>query len=202
MNPASPAVRPHRIWPWVVLVLLSPFAVLGIAAVSVLTLDSDARALRHEVMAASGAHWRTKVQCSVGGLVLGTARTALHFVHHKDVADARAALGAVRNASVGVYDLVGDEPEWSATRLFGRVDEVMSARGWTRLVGVEDHRNRVLIYSADGGDASERVDLCLAVVEDRQLVIVSTSVDRDGLASAVKQLSARHGHPLHLAGLF
>jgi hypothetical protein len=39
-------------------------------------------------------------------------------------------------------------------------------------------------------------------VEDRQLVVVSTSVDRDGLATAVEQLSARHGHPLHLAGLF
>jgi hypothetical protein len=202
MNPSAPSSRPRRIWPWVLLVLLSPFVVVGAVAVSILTLDGDARVLRREVMAASDTHWHTKIQCSVGGVVLGVARTVLDFVPHKNATDARAALAAIRHASVGVYELAGPEPEWSASQLFGHVDDVMAGRGWTRLVGVEDNRDRVLVYAEEQGGGSNRLNLCLAVMEDRELVVVSTSVDSDQLAKAVQQISGHHGHPMHLAGLF
>ena len=50
---------------------LAPFALLAMAAVSYLTLDSDVRALRRHVMAATDAEWCTKAQVSVGRMTLG-----------------------------------------------------------------------------------------------------------------------------------
>ncbi|HVU18977.1 MAG TPA: hypothetical protein VHD32_18875 [Candidatus Didemnitutus sp.] len=193
-------VRPRRrIWPWVVIILLSPFAVLGVAAVSVLTLNSDARALRREVMAASGGDWHTKVQLSVGGILLGTARTVLTFVHCPNIAEARLGVGAVKSASVGVYELTGDAASFAPEKVFSRADEVMTRRGWTRMVGVSEDRDNVLIYCSDHGSSSDRLDVCLAVVENRQLVVVSATVNADRLAEMVTKLAAKHGHPFKLA---
>src|ERR1700760_1064051 len=107
MNPTEPVTdRPRcRIWPWVFAVLVSPFVILAVVAISVLTLDSDARALRREVMAANAGPWRTKAQVRVGGLVLGSVRTVLSFVHCPNIAEIRLAAGSVKAASVGMYEL-------------------------------------------------------------------------------------------------
>ena len=102
--PQSPAPRRH-VWRWVLLgagLCLTPFLLLGIAAVSYLTLDRDARVLRHQLMAATDANWNTKAQVSVGRLTLATIGQGLRFVPHKDIADARLALRAVKHASIGV----------------------------------------------------------------------------------------------------
>jgi hypothetical protein len=70
----------------------------------------------------------------------------------------------------------------SLEQLFGRTDKKMQARGWTRLVGVHENNQTVLVYVADGMDTSGRMDLCVAVVEGDKLVIVSTNVDADALS--------------------
>jgi hypothetical protein len=199
---AQTPARRRRIWPWVLGFCLAPFVGVGIAAVSYLTLDHDARVLRREVMAASDARWHTKVQVSLGGITLGAVRTALAFVHHKDIADARLALRSVRDASVGVYDLTSAETDWSRDRLFVRTDEVMQDRGWTRLVGVADGRQTVLVYVSDKSGESDLIDVCLAVVDGRQLVVVSTTVDAVGLADLVaKHAGGDFKHAFHLSRL-
>jgi hypothetical protein len=179
---------------------LAPFVVVGAAAVSYLTLDHDARVLRREVMAASDARWHTKAQVSLGGLTLGALRTVLLFVHHKDIADARLALSSVKGASVGVYELASTRTDWSREQLFAKTDEAMSKRGWTRMVGVADGKETVMVYSSGEADGSDMVDLCVAVVDGRELVVASTTVD----ASKLAELAERHSadelkHSLHLA---
>lgn len=192
MNPVSPTPAPRRhIWRWVLLGLglcLAPFVILAVVAASFLTLDRDATVLRKHVMAATETGWHTKVQMSVGRLTLGALRTGLCFVHNRDIADARQALGAVRHASIGIYERSTGAADWSREQLFAATDRAMQKRGWTRLVGVADHKETVLIYLPLDFDADEPIDICLAVVNGRELVIVSTCVD----ASVLAELAAKH----------
>ena len=193
MNPAPQAPAPRRhVWRWVLLglgICLTPFVLLGIVAASFLTLDRDAAVLRKQVMAATDSGWHTKVQMSVGRITLGAVRTGLCFVHHKDMADARLALAAVRHASVGVYERQAGGGDWSREQLFADTDRTMGKRGWTRLVGVADQKDTVLVYvSQDITDNDDPVDLCVAVVNGKELVVVSTSIEPSQLA----ELAAKH----------
>jgi hypothetical protein len=172
-------------------------------AVSYLTLDHDARVLRREVMASSDGHWHTKVQVSVGRLTLDAMRCVLLFVHHKDIADARLALSSVKGASVGVYELTSAGTDWSREQLFVHADEAMQRRGWTRLVGVADDKTTVLIYTSDEPGGGDTADVCLAVVDGRELVVVSTTVNAAGLAELVERRAGGDlKRSLHLAKLF
>ncbi len=189
-TPQTPAPR-RRVWRWVLLGLglcLAPFVVLALMAASYLTLDSDASALRKQVMAATDSGWDTKVQLSVGRVTLGAVRSGLLFVHNKDVGDARLALAAVRHASVGVYERKSGADDWPREQLFTNTDQAMTKRGWSRLVGVADHKDTVLVYVPQDLDPEGPVEICVAVVNGKALVVVSTSVDADKLA----ELAARH----------
>ncbi|MFI5336986.1 MAG: hypothetical protein ACHQ5A_09390, partial [Opitutales bacterium] len=76
----------------------------------------------------------------------------------------------------------------------------MQARGWTRMVGVADNEDTVLIYVPADGDIAEQIDICLAVVSGRDLVVVSTRLNSDGLAELIAQhIPADLRAKLHLA---
>lgn len=192
MNPASETPAPRRhVWRWVLLgagLCLTPFLLLGIAAVSYLTLDRDVRVLRQHVMAATDAHWSTKVQMSVGQLTLGAIGQGMRFVHRPNIDEARLALRAVRHASVGVYERTSGTADCSHEQLFIETDRAMQKRGWTRLVGVADKQENVLVYVQDDLDEDERIDICVAVVNGKEMVVASTTID----AVALGELLAKH----------
>ena len=193
MNPApqaAPATR-RRVWPWVVFgagLCLAPFLLLGLAAISYLTLDRDVRVLRNHVMEATDTAWDTKVQMSVGRLTLGAIGQGLRLVDHKDMDDARLALRSVKQASVGVYARRAGGNDWSREQLFAATDRAMRNRGWTRMVGVADRQETVLVYVQDDPGAEEPFDICVAVVNGKEMVVVSTTID----ATALGDLVARH----------
>jgi hypothetical protein len=191
MNPVPPTPAPRRhVWRWVLLaagICLTPFVVLAVVALSFLTLERNAAVLRNHVMEATDAGWHTKVQVSVGGLTLGAVRQGLRFVHCPNIDDARLALASVRRASVGVYERTTGGG-WSREQLLDDTDRAMQKRGWVRLVGVADQQDTVLIYVPQDLKEDGPIDLCLATVTGREMVVVSTSVDADKLA----ELVARH----------
>lgn len=191
-QPSAPASAPaaprrRRVWPWVLGLCLSPFVVLALAAFSYLTLDRDAAALRRHVMRATDANWSTKIQLSLGTLTLGAVRTGLSFSGHKDAWEARLALGAVKHASVGVYECAPGPRGWSQEKLFADTDGAMRELGWSRLVGVSGRKETVLIYVPDRIKENEPIEVCLAVVDGRQLVVVATSLDAGALADLVER---------------
>jgi hypothetical protein len=96
-------------------------------------------------------------------------------------------LSAVRSASVGVYERNDSDRSVSSEKLFGHTDKLMRARGWTRLVGVAQGKQNVLIYTSDRS-RGDRMDLCLAVIDGKELVVVSTRVD----AAELMKLVERH----------
>ena len=199
---ATPAPRRRLRW-WLLVGLslcLTPLLGLALAVASYLTLDRDARIRRQQVMAATAADWSTIVQLSVGDMTLGAVRSGLWFAHGKQVVEARLALAAVRQASVGVYERKTGTAPWSREQLFINTDRAMHKRGWTRLVGVADQQDTVLVYVPRDLSPDKPVDICIAVVHGQQLVVVSTSVD----AAKLAELAARHTpagvrHHLHRA---
>jgi hypothetical protein len=193
MNPVTPppVARRRSVGWWIALgtgLLLTPLVVLGFAAISVMTLDRDAAFLRREVMAATDTKWHTKVQVSAGWITLGAVRTGLQFIQAEHMDEARLAMKAVRRASVGVYESNVRITNIARGQLFAQTDKMMRKRGWSRLVGVAENEQTVLVYTSDDIGGGRRIDLCVAVVDGQQMVVVSTNVD----ASVLADLAERH----------
>lgn len=193
MNPETPSPKvaksERRLLRWLLIglaVMVTPVIVVACGVLSMLRLNHDAAILKQEVLAASEAGWHARVQINAGWCALTTLRTALRFVEHEQSAELRLALAAVRHASVGVYELT-DDADWDREQLITRTDTRMRARGWDRLIGVTEKRDTVLIYGKEAGWSDDQIDVCLAVVNGRELVIVSTRIDADDLAKLAGQ---------------
>ncbi len=201
MNPNPSPAPQRRLWLWLLALALTPCLLLGIAAASFLTLDRDAAALRRRVMATSNSEWNTTVQLSLGRFSLAAIRTGLAYIPKVDD-QAKQALRAIHGASVGVYTLKGAAGTVSRRQLFAEADEAMNRRGYARMVGVCDRGDTVMIYTPTDPSGATTVDLCLAVLNGRELVIVSTSVDATVIAELGRQHSVKElKDNLHLAGL-
>lgn len=186
-SPVPVAPRKRRIWPWVVGALLSPFVVIGAAAWSYLTLDRPAKALRGHVMAATDADWKTKVQFSAGSLTLGTVRSCIWLIDDvRKQPEVRLALQSVRGVSVGVYERRGGRSGWHCDeeKLMNDTDRAMTRRGWTRLVGVCERDDTVLVYVPAGSDEPD--EICVAVVNGREMVVVSARLNPSALVRLVE----------------
>jgi hypothetical protein len=184
--PASPVHR--RRWPWIVAALVAPFAILAVCLASYVTLDRDAAVLRRHVMTATGADWSTKVQVSLGRFSLGAAGAGLRFVDQPDIDDAREALRALESASVGVYELASGGADWSPAKILADTDAAMSRRGWSRLVGVAGREETVMIYAPNDLKPGKPIDLALAVVSGRELVVACATIDLDSAEKLVARL--------------
>jgi hypothetical protein len=172
-----PVVRSRRIWRWLLAGAGLCFAASALAVYNFVTPTREAMTLREELISAlpHSAHTRTQVQVTVGPVLLGTVRAVASLID--DVpAEARLALRAVRKASVGVYELAGGLEADGRARMVSAADDVMQRRGWTRVVGVNDKENLVLVYvpERDPSGSSERV--CVAVCNDEYLVVVSGTI--------------------------
>ncbi len=197
MNSSIPPVTPavakseRRLARWIILaflVMVTPVVVVALGVASMFRLNGEAALLRQEVMAASDSEWSTKVQVSAGWCALTTVRTILQVVEHEHRAEAQLALAAVRRASVGVYERVGRAGEMSAGRMVTEIDRKMQKRGWSRLVGVLERNETVLVYTSDELGAGDKLEICVAVLDGDEMVIVSTKVDADKLY----ELASRH----------
>lgn len=188
--PVPVAKSERRLARWLIIafvVMITPVMVVGVGVASMFRLSRDAAILKREVMAASDAKWQTKVQISAGWCTLTTVRTIMHFVEHEHQDEARLALAAVRRASVGVYERIGRAGELSTERIIAEIDEKMRPRGWSRLVGVVERNETVLVYTSDEPDSGDQVELCVAVLDGENLVVVSTKVDASRLVELAEK---------------
>jgi len=158
--------------PVLVLVLglaLIPFGLIVVALKSFITVGGDSRVLRNTVLKASAAEWSPKIELNIGGGTLGLARLGLTFVDLPK--EARAVLGAVRGAEVGVYQLTKGGLDRAG--LLNSTDRSMSARGWERVVGVVNPSELVAVYMPSDLDSGRDVRLCVMVLDGEELVVVA-----------------------------
>lgn len=177
-----PLCRRFRLWRWVLGFCAGVF--LGVAgmAYSVLTLSREAATLRREMMAAVEVPCATRMQLSLGAVPLTLLRTGLHCVALPP--EARAGLRAVRNASVGVYELQDELPAARDSRWLAKADQAMARRGYERMAAINEGARSVLIYTPKTGDGDD-LDVCLAVLDHRQLVVVSARVASEPLTALI-----------------
>ena len=194
MNDNLPAPAPRRHFRYWVLAATGVFLVLAAGgAYNLLTLNREATALRRGVLDVYAGGSTTRIQLSLDEAALGLLRTGLIFAPLP--AEARLALKSVRKVSVGVYEL---NDAMSRANLMSRADAVMLARGYNRIIGVVEDKETVLIYAPDDADA-DTLDVCLAVMDGRELVVVSARVASEPLMKLIAQKLPR-GRNL-LAGL-
>jgi len=180
---------------------LAPFLALGLVALSYLGLNRDAAILRQEMFAGTGQGWLAKVQVNVGESTLGALDLGLSFVQDLKLAPVREAIATCKRASVGVYERKTSLGMWSRPELFARADRAMEKRGWKRLVGVADQKSTVLIYGPGQGEKTGSVDVCVAVINDQNLVVASARLDADALDELVQRngFGRLKGHRFSLA---
>jgi hypothetical protein len=184
-TPSSGSHRLLKILAIVVCLFATLFLALGCGVYRSVTLRSGASALKVALLPESMGNVNTKVQVSVGPVLLGMA--GLLVPHVNDVPpEAVDALRCVRSASVGVYELSGVQAGIDAAAV-ARADAVMSKSGWHRLVAVRDNSNTVLIYAPRISANADVVDVCIGVLDGRNCVVVSARLHADGLAHLVQR---------------
>lgn len=178
---AAPEVRrPRRIWRWLLVGTGIFLGAASLAAYNLVTLTRDAASLRDEPTATLTHSTRIRIQVTIGPVLLGAVRAVVSACAGVPE-EARLAMRAVRDASVGVYKLRGEIGSDERTRMFSAADEVMRHRGWTRVVGVSDEGSLVLVYLPAGEHSGSTEQVCVAVCNQNHLVIVEGSVRMDRL---------------------
>ena len=175
MIPPAPSQK-HSRWRRALRWVLAGFAVCCVATAigvyNLITLSSEATALRRELVSEMASQPHLRVQVSVGPMLLSAVRTSLGFIH--DVpAEARLALRGVEKASVGVYEIDQPLSPPESSRMFDAADKMMDRRGWTRVVGVKDDDTLVLVYFPKNQNSNSTERVCVAVCADKHLVVVS-----------------------------
>jgi hypothetical protein len=168
--------------------LLGILAVVGVTGF--LRMDRAGRALGRAVMDASGKPWEKQIALQVGPLTAALVQLGLGFVPMDP--EPRAALRSFKGAAVGVYNLPGDPRDLNHRSILARADKAMSAQGWNRVVCVSQDRQLVAVYAPRGGVGVHKVKCCLAVLQERQLVVVSASGDLRPLVELVMNSESFH----------
>ncbi|GAB5562326.1 MAG: hypothetical protein SynsKO_39730 [Synoicihabitans sp.] len=175
--------------------------VISVKAVGVFFLSDDARKLQLAVETGGDDVFSTRIQFSIGPGMVSLAQAVSFFID--DIPpEARQALGALQEASVGIYELANSPMQENRARMMVRANEKMEREGWQRIVAVRDQSDTVLIYVPNGADFADDLRLCVTVWSGREIVIVSATVepadlieivqDHEGfLQEAIPQLSRR-----------
>jgi hypothetical protein len=165
--------------------LAVPFlCALGIA--SFFFLSSPTRALRNAVLESVPGHWHKRFAVNVGPFTFGLARFGLSFAP-KLPPEARTALGAIRDADVGVYHLDESSGPADYARILQIADKSMHRRGWERIVGVVQDRQFVAVYAPDDLRSVKHMACSVVVLNERDLVVVSAHGDITSLIDMARQ---------------
>ena len=185
----SPPLRIRPLYFVLSLFLILPVVCAGGIA-SYLHLRSSTQALRSAVMESVPGQWHKRFAVNVGCLTLGLVRFGSSFFHLPP--EPRAALQALSHGEVGVYHL--EEPTSSPDYavILKTADKSMRRRGWERIVGVAQGGQFVAVY-APGNVGVKDMSCCVAVLNDRDLVIVSARGNISPLLNLARRRLNDHG---------
>jgi hypothetical protein len=178
-------------------VCLPLLCALGVAGY--FRLSSETQALRRSLMSSVAGQWDQKFAVHVGRLTLGLVRIGARFVNLPP--EPRAALDALHGAELGVYRLQQEPVSIDHRTIFPAADRAMRARGWERIVAVIRPHELVGVYIPHRGVLPGRMECCLVVLKDRDLVVASARGSLEPLMKiAVKQIGSA-GLPNALSGV-
>jgi hypothetical protein len=174
------------------LVLCLPLlCVIGIAGF--FRLSSATQALRSSVIESLPGQWDKRFAVHVGGVTLGLVRFGSRFFNLPP--EPKAALAVLHGAEVGVYKLqdAPSAPDYSA--MFTAADKCMRRRGWERIVGVAQGRQFVAVYMPRNLRTAKRMECCVAVLNEQDLVVASARGNLEPLLELATQHLRDRGGP-------
>lgn len=180
--PSAPRRWYHRAWIYLLGAMATSALLVAVGVYNLLTLTHEASVLKRTLLASDGFKGSLRVQGTVGPILLGSARMVSRFIPDVPL-EVREGLGAVRNASVGVYELDDLPTAEERNEVFAEADAAMERSGWTRIVSVSERHQRVVVYTPTNNDDDGRqLRVCLAVCDHKQLVVVSARADAEKLS--------------------
>jgi hypothetical protein len=189
-SPKRPAFRFRKRY-LVVLLLLCVPVLCAFGITGYFRLSSDTDALRNSFMTAAPGQWQKKFAAHAGWMTFALVRSIGQLLPLP--VEPRAALNAVQGAEVGIYELHQPPGSANPSAILLRADEAMTGRGWVRIVAVAHEHELVAIYIPAKGVSSKRMTCCLAVLKDRELVVVSARANLDPLLDlAARKLASNH----------
>jgi hypothetical protein len=151
-------------------------------------LDRDTRALRDGLTKATGGAWEEQVEISAGFFTVGLAKAIVACTDAPP--EARTALSALRGAEVGVYRQAETAEAPAPSAFLSSADRAMAEQGWERIVGVVNRHDRVAVYVPAKLRSPKDMRFCVAVMQERQLVLVKATGNPEPLVRlASKQLA-------------
>ena len=164
----------------------------AVAVVNAVMLTRDAAALRDGVLDAARLETGSRIQFTVGPVILALVRSGLSFVPDMEP-EARLALKSVRKASVGVYTVRETGEAGASDAILGRAETTMRERGWRRIVAVNSKEANVMVFVRENSRESGPQKLCVAVRSGERLIVVAGTVNPEPLVklAAEKGLLAR-----------
>jgi len=135
--------------------------------------------------------WNKQFAVNVGGFTLGLVRIGSRFFNVP--AEPKAALESLRGAEAGVYRLRDAPSALDYRALLTVADKSMTRRGWERIVGVTERGQFVAVYMPRKAGTLTRVEFCVVVLDDGQLVVASGRGNPEPLIElATRRLDGRH----------
>jgi hypothetical protein len=195
-TPAASATAPRRA-PWRALTvwllavgLVSMVVAVPYMVINSLRLGRETVRLRDAVVGSMSGQamdgWSPQVEVHLGGCAFGLARLAARFTDLPD--EAAQALRAARSASVGVYQWRGADIDAMRRHMAGGSGAIrVGGREWTRVVSVREADASVVVLTpvTDDDDPSA-LELCVVVLAEGELVVVSVEVDPQPLGDLVQ----------------
>jgi hypothetical protein len=175
----------------VVLAAILCVPVIGVIGITgYFRLSSDTNALRESLMSSAPGPWDKKFAGHVGWLTCAAVRGVSHFFPIP--AEPRAALSAVQGAEVAIYNLPNNSAPAEPLSVLQSADRTMTRRGWLRIVGVAREHELVAIYMSRNETSLQRMSCCVAVLKDRELVVVSVRGNPGPLLQLAESRLPRH----------
>lgn len=184
---------------WIVLLFVCVVPALGLIGVaSYFRLSSPTQGLRGAIMESMQGRWHKKFAINVGGTTLALARLGAGFVKLNLKPEAKAAIQAVKHGEVGIYELEDRTSPPDYALILSNADKSMQRRGWERIVGVVQDGQFVAVYAPDNQKGND-LSCCVAVLDDRNLVVVSARADMIPLLDiARKRIHENHPFPIKI----
>jgi hypothetical protein len=183
-----PPRRGWRLLHWFFIALAAMVVVVAAEVGSIFLLSAEASDLRRGFADSTDLAMETKVQLSIGPGLLGLGRLVTSFIDEVPP-EAREAMKAVRRTSVGVYELDRLPSETERINFWRLATEKLTQSGWRQVVSVQEGAQSVMVFMPATESSGDEIEICLAVCEGRNLVIVSAMTATEPLLKLARHQS-------------
>lgn len=160
------------------------------------SIHTDMKILRDGITQLDGLRVERQLGVSLGPVALFLARTGLAFADLPR--EARLALSSARGVELGLYQVMQHPQHIDWGKITRETDARMKQRGWERFLAVSHDNECVLGYAPATTESSRNMRVCLAVLNDSELILLGARINAKPLVDLATRELSRHPGQLTL----